>query len=222
MSVGLLARILVWTVTKKGHLWVLLLSSCFTFPNTEEAVFGAKTRSLSRSSCSHGPGSVFSLYSGGVSGEVGSTREPQSKWQWVMCCFAPAASLSWETSRLFTWGMGYSSEQGRAMKVWSSSLLGFLWCIEPFAGHPVAAGLARVGVIPPFRHNKPWGVRQRKCDPEIAEQKSALKAYPQFSKPEATSEAMSKYAAGKNYIKPETQKLILKSFLYFPEQFALK
>lgn len=158
----------------------------------------------------------------GVSGEVGSTREPQSKWQWVMCCFAPAASLSWETSPLFTRGMGYSSEEGRAVNVWSFSLLGFLWCIEPFAGHPVAAGLARVGVIPPFRRNKPWGVRQRKCDPDIAEQKSALKAYPQFSKPEDTSEAMSKYAAGKNYIKPETQKLILKSFLYFPEQFALK
>lgn len=133
----------------------------------------------------------------GFSGEVGSTWESLRKWQWAMCCFAPAASLSWETSPSLPWGMGYSSEEGRAMKVCSSLFLRFLWCNEQFAQHTVPAGPAKVSVIPWFRCKKPWGMRQRKCHPEIARQKSTLKAYPQFSKPEDTSEAITKYTAGK-------------------------
>lgn len=77
MSVGLLARILVWTVIKRGNLWVLLLSSCFTFPNTEEAVFGAKTRAVSWRGCCRGPGSAFSHYSRGSQERSTALRVPK-------------------------------------------------------------------------------------------------------------------------------------------------
>lgn len=98
MLVGLLARILIWTFIKRSHLWVLSLSSRFTFPVTEEAVFGAKT-------CSERllPWAWVCLQSlfQGVSQKVSITQASLSKWQWVTCCFVPAASLSWKTTFLY-------------------------------------------------------------------------------------------------------------------------
>lgn len=217
---SLLARISVWTVTKRGHLLALLLSSCFTFPNPEEAVLEIKPTQYPGAVAAVGQVLALVLIPGGPR-RSWQHLESLSKRQRVTYCFAPPASLGWETSPSLTWAMGYSSEEGRARKVCGSLFLGFLWCKEGFGQHAVPAGLARVSVTPRFRCIKLWGVRQRKCYPETTEQTSSWKAYPKFSKPEDTPEAKRKYTAGKNYIKHETQKLILKSFLCFPEQFAL-
>lgn len=114
---SLLARISVWTVTKRGHLLALLLSSWFTFPNPEEAVLEIKPTQYPGAVAAVGQVLALVLIPGGPRR---SWQHPESlsKRQRVTYCFAPPASLGWETSPSLTWAMGYSSEEGRARKVW--------------------------------------------------------------------------------------------------------
>lgn len=161
---SLLARISVWTVTKRGHLWAPLLSSCFTFTNPEEAVSEIKPTQCPGAVAAMGQVLASVLISGGLR-RGRQHPESLSKRQQVTNRFAPAVSLDWETSPSLTWAMGYSSEEGRARKVCRSLFLGFLWCKEGFAQHAVPAALARVSVTPRFRCIKLWGARQKKMSP---------------------------------------------------------
>jgi len=75
-----------------------------------------------------------------VLGGVESTQSPYTSGngQWV----ALLQLLPWaESTPALMWGMGYSLEEGRAMKVCSSSCLGFLWCNK----HCIAHSASRPG-----------------------------------------------------------------------------
>lgn len=187
-SVALLDRILVCTITKRCHLWAPLLSSCFTFPNLKKLYLELKATCCHRGAAALGwdmPSAVTARHLRRGS----STFESWRKWQWVMSSFAAILLLlSWaETLHLLL-----GKEQGvpwRKAGIWRFAVLHSLRgsfktsdvCYNKnFAWHTHCVGLScqlvwpGVSIIPQFRCDKPWRVRQRKCNPVIAEHKVHL------------------------------------------------
>lgn len=131
-----------------------------------------------------------------------------------MCCFAPAASPRWETSPSQGW---YTPQ--RQAGLWKFAVvcsLGFRGATNALQSTTVPAGLASVNVRSQFRCNKPWGLRQRKHDPQITEQKSTLKAYLQFSKREGNFRSNDKIHCWKKFHETwNTQAHFKKLFVFY-------
>lgn len=146
------------------------------------------------------------------------THYPRVSWQ--LCGTQDSLSNSHfaPNSLSLTQRMGPTSEEGRAVELCSSSFPSFLW------SNKVTVTAAWVSVIPWFRGSKPRRGSQRNCDLEITKKKNNFQDFSSVfrNRRHFRSDEKVHCWGKKNHIKPETQKLILKSFLCFTEQFALK
>lgn len=178
---------------------------CFTFPDAEEAAFGAKTSSVSWSSCSWRPGSALTHYPRGLMRGQWHSGLPKQ----LLFCSNFTLSYSGNGS-LLGGRQGYgtlqffipwvSVVQQTLCRAHSASSLG--QCNTMIQGQQALRGEAK----------KLWLLRESQL----------WRLLLSFQKQKILQKQWKSTLLEKNPIKPETQKLILKGFLYFTEQFALK